>query len=65
MIGPINSTYGVPPQGHLQGQTRDKLGYNWLHIRGVLKVLCLSAVGGARKLMKPKHIFAPPGKNIF
>ncbi len=32
-----------------------KIGYNWYHICGVMLVFfCFSAVGGARKLMKPK-----------
>ncbi len=39
-----------------------KIGYNWLHIWGVMKVFRFSAAEGARKLMKPKHIFVCPGK---
>ncbi len=39
-----------------------KIGYNWLHICGVMLDFRFSATGGARKLMKPKHIFASPGK---
>ncbi len=38
-----------------------KLGYNWLHIWGVMSYE-FSAAEGARKLMKPKYIFASPGK---
>ncbi len=40
-----------------------KHAYNWLRICGVMQVFYgFSAVGGARKLMKPKHIFTSPGK---
>ncbi len=35
-----------------------KIGYNWLHIWDYY----FSAAEGARKLMKPKLIFASPGK---
>ncbi len=33
-----------------------KIGYNLQHILGVILVLPLNAAGGARKLMKAKHI---------
>ncbi len=39
-----------------------KKGYNWLHIWGVMVVFLFSAARGARKLMKPKHIFDSSGK---
>ncbi len=40
-----------------------KIGYNWLHICGIMLVFfVLVNAGGARKLMKPKHIFASPRK---
>ncbi len=41
-----------------------KLGYYWLHICRVMIVFfCFTAAEGARKLMKPNHILASPGKN--
>ncbi len=40
-----------------------KKGYNRLHVCGAMLIfLFFSAAGGARKLMKHKHIFASPGK---
>ncbi len=41
-----------------------KLGYNWLHIWGVMIVFRFSAAEVARKLIKPKHIFASPEKKL-
>ncbi len=29
-IGPINTMYGVPPRGHLQGQTQGHMSYHTL-----------------------------------
>ncbi len=53
----MNTMYGVPPRGHLQGQTRDNSNTRFF----TLKETHIH-VEGARKLMKPKHIFASPGK---
>ncbi len=32
-IGPLNTTYGVPSQGHLQGQTRDNSNTRSFHTK--------------------------------
>ncbi len=39
-IGPINPTHGVPPQGHLQGQTRDNKSTRFFHTKKEHRYMC-------------------------
>ncbi len=42
-----------------------KIGYNWLHIWGVMQVFLVYCSGGGGGENSSKHIFASPGEDEF